>query len=106
VVGRTDAGAILLPQRAVQELQGLHNVFVVEASGKVSFKRVKMGRRIGPLWIVESGLTGADTVIIEGLQKARDGQTVTPQPSKIDDAPVLELLASVPGAKAETPSNK
>ncbi len=106
VVGRTDAGAILLPQRAVQELQGLHNVFVVDASGKVSFKRVKMGRRIGPLWIVESGLTGTDTVIIEGLQKARDGQPVTPQPTKIDDAPVLELLASVPGAKAETPSNK
>lgn len=100
VVGRTDAGAVLIPQRAVQELQGLHNVFVVDGSGKASFKRVKMGRRIGSLWIVESGLTGSDTIIVEGLQKARDGQQVTPQPTTIDEAPVLELLASVPGAKA------
>ena len=106
VVGRTDAAAILIPQRAVQELQGLHNVFVVDSSGKVAFKRVKMGRRIGSLWMVESGLSESDTVIIEGLQKVKDGQSVTPQPGKIDDSPVLELLASIPGAKAEIPANK
>jgi membrane fusion protein (multidrug efflux system) len=103
VLTRTLPNSLLIPQRAVQELQGLHNVFVVAADGKAAFKRVKMGRRIGPLWAVESGLTAEERIIIEGLQKARDGGQVEAQDVQIDDAPLLELLASVPGTKTEPP---
>jgi membrane fusion protein (multidrug efflux system) len=101
VLTRTLPNSLLIPQRAVQELQGLHNVFVVAADGKAAFKRVKMGRRIGSLWVVESGLTAEERIIIEGLQKARDGGQVEAQDVQIDDAPLLELLASVPGTKTE-----
>ncbi|MBK8094277.1 MAG: efflux RND transporter periplasmic adaptor subunit [Verrucomicrobiaceae bacterium] len=96
---RTLSGALLIPQRAVQELQGLHNVFVVAADGKAAFRRVKMSRRIGSLWIVESGLAADERIVIEGLQKVRDGLQVEPQPTEIDDAPLQELLSSVPGQK-------
>lgn len=104
VLARTQPGALLIPQRAVQELQGLHNVFVVGPDNKVSFKRVKLDRRIGSLWLVESGLTAEDTIIVEGLLKARDGAQVETEPFVIDDTPLKELLASIPGAKPAAPS--
>jgi membrane fusion protein (multidrug efflux system) len=98
VLSRILPNALLLPQRAVQELQGQHNVFVVGADGRAAFRRVTMGRRIGSLWIVESGLTADDNVIIEGVLKARDGAPVNAQPGTIDDASLRELEATVPGA--------
>jgi membrane fusion protein (multidrug efflux system) len=81
----------------VQEIQGLHNVYVVGADGKASYRRVKMSRRIGSLWVVESGLTDGEQVIIEGLQKAKDGEPVEVKEVQIDDTPLLELLSNVPG---------
>ena len=101
ILAKTLAGALLLPQRAVQEIQGLHNVFVVNNEGKASFRRVKMSERVGSLWIVESGLNAGENVIIEGLLKARDGAPVTVQPIEIDDAPLKELATTVPNAPAE-----
>jgi len=102
VLSRIVPDALLLPQRAVQELQGQHNVYVVGADGKAAFKRVQMGRRIGSLWIVESGLTADDTVVIEGLLKVRDGAPVTARPVEIDATSLQELAATVPGAPAGT----
>ncbi len=102
VLSRMLPGALLLPQRAVQETQGLHNVFVVGPDGLASFRRVTMGRRIGSLWTVETGLSADDSVIIEGVMKARDGAPVTPRPVEIDDAPLRELEATVPGGITET----
>ena len=104
VLTKTAPGALLIPQRAVQELQGLHNVFVVGADNKVSFKRVQLGRRIGPLWLVESGLSADDTIIVEGLLKARDGAPVEPQPFVVDDTPLKELAATLPGAPSVVPA--
>lgn len=98
VLTRMLPGALLIPQRAVQEIQGLHNVYVVGADGKASYRRVKMNRRIGSLWVVESGLTDGEQVIIEGLQKAKDGEPVEVKEVQIDDEPLLELLTNVPGA--------
>lgn len=100
VLARTLAGALLLPQRAVQEIQGQHNVYVVTTEGgvsKVSFKRVKMGRRVGNLWIVESGLTAMDQVVIEGIIKLRDGIEVKVEAAKVDESSFTDLLATVPG---------
>lgn len=72
--------ALLVPQRAVQELQGKTSVWVVDAENKVQNTDVTMGARIGPDWLVEQGLKAGDRVVIEGLQKLKPGMTVNPQP--------------------------
>jgi membrane fusion protein (multidrug efflux system) len=66
-------GAILVPQRAVSELQGIYNVAVVATDGTVALRPVTTGARIGPLWVIDSGLKAGETVIVEGLQKVRPG---------------------------------
>jgi membrane fusion protein (multidrug efflux system) len=73
--------AMLVPQRAVQELQNLYSVAVVGNDNKVAFKTVKMGPRAGALWVVESGLQGNEKVIVAGMQRVRDGSVVTPKPA-------------------------
>ena len=70
-------GALLVPQRAVTELQGRYQVAVVGADNKVSVRNVTAGRRIGSLWVIDSGLSSGDRVVTEGLAKVRDGETVT-----------------------------
>jgi len=102
VLARTLKGALLLPQRAVQELQGQQNVYVVDGEGKAVFRRVKMGHRIGALWVVEEGLEAEDQVIIEGQQKVRDGGQVKAVPSEIDDGPLKELMAQMAKPNGET----
>jgi RND family efflux transporter MFP subunit len=70
-------GAMVIPQEAVNELQGSYQVAVVDANNKVSIRPVKMGERIGALWEVTDGLKPGDRVVVEGVQKAREGSTVT-----------------------------
>jgi RND family efflux transporter MFP subunit len=70
-------GAMVVPQEAVNELQGNFQVAVVDQNNKVSIRPVKMGERIGGMWEVTDGLKPGDKVVVEGLQKARDGSTVT-----------------------------
>jgi len=79
---RTASGAILVPQRAVTELQGSYQVAVVSAENKVSIRPVTVGDRVGSLWIVTNGLTAGDRVVVEGLLKIRDGTVVTVVPGK------------------------
>ncbi len=71
--------AILVPQRAVQELQGMQSVLGVGPDNKVVAHSVVTGDRIGDRWIIEQGLKPGDRVIVEGLQKARPGSEVTPK---------------------------
>jgi membrane fusion protein (multidrug efflux system) len=68
--------ALLVPQKAVTELQGLHQVAVVGADNKVNVRTIDVGERVGPLWIVESGLKPGERVVVEGVQKVREGVTV------------------------------
>jgi RND family efflux transporter MFP subunit len=75
---KTQAGALLVPQRAVIELQGSYQVAVVGSDNKVSIRPVTVGERVGRLWIVTEGLKAGETVIVEGLMKVRDGATVKP----------------------------
>jgi len=70
-------GAMVIPQQAVNELQGSYQVAVVDENNKVSIRPVKMGERIGALWEVTDGLKPGDRVVVEGVQKAREGSTVT-----------------------------
>ena len=88
-------GAMVIPQEAVNELQGSFQVAVVDENNKVSIRPVKMGERIGAMWEITEGLKPGDRVVVQGLQKAREGSIVaakdwTPPPdalvSKADQA--------------------
>jgi RND family efflux transporter MFP subunit len=68
--------ALLVPQKAVTELQGIYQVAVVSADNKVNVRTVTMGERTGQMWIVEQGLKPGERVVVEGVQKAREGVTV------------------------------
>src|SRR5216117_749521 len=70
-------GALVIPQEAVNELQGNFQVTVVDQNNKVSIRPVKTGERIGAMWEVTEGLKPGDKVVVQGLQKAREGSTVT-----------------------------
>src|SRR6266513_3834054 len=70
-------GAMVVPQEAVNELQGNYQVAVVGNDNKVSIRPVKMGERIGAMWEVTEGLKPGDKVVVQGLQKAREGSIVT-----------------------------
>jgi membrane fusion protein (multidrug efflux system) len=74
----TRHGALLVPQRAVSELQGAFQVAIVDAERKVHIQPVHVGERSGKFWIIESGLEPGQNVVVEGLQKIREGVTVSP----------------------------
>jgi len=73
---KTQNGALLVPQRAVIELQGSQQVAVVGSDDKISIRPVTVGERIGNLWIVTEGLKPGERVVVEGLMKVRDGTPV------------------------------
>jgi RND family efflux transporter MFP subunit len=68
--------AILIPQRAVNELQGNYQVAVVGPDNTADVRPVKLGARVGPNWIVEEGVASGERVIIEGFSRVKDGQPV------------------------------
>jgi membrane fusion protein (multidrug efflux system) len=72
--------AIVVPQRAVSELQGIQQVAVVGPDGKSSIRTVKAGPRVGPNWVILEGLKPGDKVIVEGILKVRDGLPVVASP--------------------------
>ena len=89
-------GALVIPQRAVRNLQGVSQVAVVGADDKVAFKNVKLGSTTGSDYVVASGLEVGDRIVIEGLQKIRDGMVVRPVPPPSPPA----AAAPPPGAAA------
>jgi membrane fusion protein (multidrug efflux system) len=72
--------AILVPQRAVQQLQSMQAVYTVDSEGKVQQRAITTGERVGADWIVEQGLKSGDRVIVEGQLKVRPGMRVAAQP--------------------------
>ena len=75
--------ALLLPQGAIQEIQGAYQLMVVGPSNKCEVRTVAVGDRIGSYWLIADGLRSSDQVVIEGLQKVRAGDTVKPEPAKL-----------------------
>jgi membrane fusion protein (multidrug efflux system) len=73
-------GALLVPQRAVSDLQGTYQVAVVDNENKVRIATVKVGERAGSMWIIEDGLKPRERVVTEGVQKVRPGAQVNPKP--------------------------
>jgi membrane fusion protein (multidrug efflux system) len=77
---RLQPGALLVPQRAVSELQGGYQVAVVDDANKVSIRTVKVGDRVGNRWIIAEGLKPGERVVVEGVLKVRPGMQVNPKP--------------------------
>jgi membrane fusion protein (multidrug efflux system) len=73
-------GALLVPQPAVSELQGTYQVAVLDGANKVSVEMVKVGDRVGSMWVIREGLKRGQRVVVEGIQKAVPGTTVNPKP--------------------------
>src|SRR5262245_37545120 len=90
--------ALLVPQKAVVELQGTRSVMVVGPEGKVAQRTVTMGDRIGELWIVSQGLEPRDRVVVEGVQKAQPGAVVNAQA-----VPLPAIKDELPGPLFKTP---
>jgi membrane fusion protein (multidrug efflux system) len=79
--------ALLVPQRAVSELQGRYQVAVVNPDHKISIKTVKVSDRVGSDWIIDSGLQPGEQVVSEGVSKVRDGSQVNPKPDSMQSEP-------------------
>jgi RND family efflux transporter MFP subunit len=77
---RTQKDALLVPQRAVSELQGGYQVAVVDGEDKVSIRTVNVGDRVGNQWVIADGLKVGERVVAEGIQKVRPGMQVNPKP--------------------------
>lgn len=77
---RTQDGALLVPQRAVSEVQGGYQVAVVDDQNKVSIRAVQVGDQVGTEWIIADGVKRGDRVVAEGVQKVRTGMHVNPKP--------------------------
>ncbi len=86
-----DGTLLVIPQRAVRDLQGQSQVAVVGADDKVEFKNVKLGPSTGSDYVVAEGLKAGERVVVEGLQKIRNGMAVKP------------VAAQAPTAEAEKP---
>lgn len=80
-------GAILLPQRAVSELQSVHRVFVIKPDDTVEVRQVQVGQRLGSEWVIESGLQAGERVAVAGLLRLRPGMTVKPRPAVASELP-------------------
>jgi membrane fusion protein (multidrug efflux system) len=72
--------AVVVPERAVQEIQGVRQVAVVGPDGKVAIRNVKVGDQADGLWVVDEGLKAGERVVTQGLQKVKDGIVVTAKP--------------------------
>ena len=93
--------ALLVPQLAVQEIQGLYNVMVVKPDSTVEQRMVKAGERVGNLWVIDSGLKPGEKVIVEGLQKVKPGVQVSAKTVKPEEATSLAPNAPPAESKAK-----
>jgi RND family efflux transporter MFP subunit len=75
-------GALLVPQRSVVDTQGSYSVVVVGSDNRASIRPVKTGERVGQMWIITAGVQAGEQVIVEGIQKAREGAPVQPKQFK------------------------
>jgi RND family efflux transporter MFP subunit len=79
----SDKGALMVPQRALSELQGNYQVAVVDADDTVRIRNVTVGERFESFWIIKEGLKPGERVVAEGIQKVREGVKVNPKPYSV-----------------------
>ncbi len=92
--------AVLIPQRCVTQLLNLNQVFVVKPDNTAEVRNVTLGDVAGSNWIVTAGLQEGDRVVVEGIQKCREGMPVDPQPyvTPAEDQPATNAPAASPPA--------
>ena len=100
----TRQGALLVPQRAVTELQGNFQVAVVGPDNKVEIRPVKVAERVGALWVVTEGLKPGERVVAEGIQKVKSGSVINPKPYTPEAQPAKS--APAPDAKPAEPAKE
>jgi membrane fusion protein (multidrug efflux system) len=99
-------GALLVPQLAVQEIQGLYSIMVVKPDATVEQRMVKAGERVGNLWIIDSGLKPGEKVIVEGIQKVKPGIRVNAKTAKPEEKTSLAPDAPPAQSKAKAAEGK
>ena len=93
--------ALVVPQRAVTEIQGKHFVAVVGSDGKVAIRSVKVGGLSGQLWVIDEGLKTGEQVVAEGTLKVREGMAVSAKPYA-PGSPAAPAAGPKPEAKPES----
>jgi membrane fusion protein, multidrug efflux system len=88
---RIQHNALLVPQRAVTELQGGFLVAVIDSENKASMRPVKMGQKIGSWWIVDEGLKPGERIVVEGIQQVQEGTHVSPKPYQETSSEAKEI---------------
>jgi membrane fusion protein, multidrug efflux system len=97
-------GAILVPQRAVNELQGAFQVAVVGSDDTAEIRTVQTGERVGKMWVIDSGLASGDRVVIEGFSRVKSGAKVKPQeapPEMLAEDSAATTPATAPAAPGQ-----
>ncbi len=84
VKGQVVKDGILIPQRCVMELQGLHNVYVVDAGNQAEIREITVGPKVGSDWLITEGLKPGEKVVYEGLQTVKDGIEVKPTVAELN----------------------
>jgi RND family efflux transporter MFP subunit len=97
-------GALLIPQRAVVDLQGTFQVYVLNADDTVTVRDVTPGPRTGSDWVISKGLSPGEKVVVEGVQKVRTGMAVIAKPAPPSEAPGVESAAKPAAAPAKPAS--
>jgi membrane fusion protein (multidrug efflux system) len=92
---QTKTGALLVPQRAISELQGSYRVAVLDAQGKVDVREVEPAERVEGMWVIDKGVKAGENVIVSGLQYLRAGVTVKAKPAAAGPSPAA---GGAPGA--------
>ncbi|HMV04866.1 MAG TPA: efflux RND transporter periplasmic adaptor subunit [Accumulibacter sp.] len=98
--------ALLVPQRAVNEVQGKHLVAVIGPDNKADVRPVVVGERIGTEWIIRQGLRAGEMVVAEGTQKVRPGSPVTPKPYATSAGPAAGASGQPPAQTASPAAAK
>lgn len=98
-------GAILVPQRAVQELQATYSVYVVRPDQTVEFRKVTPGPRVGNLMVITAGLSPGDQVVVEGVQKLQNNAPVTGDPQADRTRPATRRRRVSHGSILHTPAH-
>jgi membrane fusion protein (multidrug efflux system) len=92
----TVRNAVVVPERAVQELQGVYQVAVVGSDDKVALRTVKAGLQVDGVWVIDEGLQPGERVVTQGLQKVKDGVVVSAKPDT-SAAPAPVAASPPPG---------
>src|SRR6516165_6686922 len=105
VVVQTWKDAVVVPQRAVSEVQGSYQLGIIGADGKAEIRPVKVGPRVGSDWVITSGLKPVEKVVVEGLQKIKNGTPVVAKPwTKPSENTAPSNSVEQPAAKEEKKS--